>query len=380
MSAYVSAWPELRVRDLWGTGELRPRPYPLSVEGALYSYVARSAIYHLMRALVRRGDDVVLVPSYHHGNEVRAIRAAGARLRFYPVGRDLAPDRSALDRLAEDGARVLFLIHYVGFPQDVETWSRWCRERGIVLVEDCALAFLSRQGARSLGTFGDYSIFCLYKTLPVPNGGVLAVNGRPLGGLQGLSTRECGTSSVAGRTLELLLESFRSRHPRAGAAVAAAKRGVGRVMDGVRWRRVPVGDSGFDVGRTEIGMSHLCRRLLPRFDYEDIWSRRRENFEYLARRLAGKVNALRPRLEDGACPLFFPILVREKTETARRLVARGIGAVELWNDGDDECPPGRFPETDFLRRHVLELPLHQSLTRAQLDYMADEVAALDVHL
>jgi dTDP-4-amino-4,6-dideoxygalactose transaminase len=151
-------------------------------------------------------------------------------------------------------------------------------------------------------------------------------------------------------------------------------------MDGVRWRRVPVGDSGFDVGRTEIGMSHLCRRLLPRFDYEEIWSRRRENFQYLAQRLAGKVHALRPHLDEGACPLFFPILVREKTKTARHLAARGIGAVELWNEGDSECPPGRFPETDFLRRHVLELPLHQSLTRGQLDYMADEVAALDVHL
>jgi len=378
-SAYVSAWPELRLRDFWGDGDLKPRPYPLSVPNALYSYVARSSIYHLTRALVKRGDDVVLVPSYHHGNEVRAIRAAGATLRFYPVGRDLTPDRSELERLA-DGARVLFLIHYVGFPQDAEMWSRWCRERGIVLVEDCALAFLSRQGNRSLGTFGDYSIFCLYKSLPLPNGGVLAVNGRPLDGLRSVATRTCGTTSVAGRTAELLLESFRSRNPRLGATLAAAKRSVGWLMDTVRWRRVPVGDSGFDVARTEIAMSEMCRRLLPRFDYEEIWRRRRANFEYLAQRLAGKANALRPRLEDGACPLFFPILVREKTRTARHLMERGIGAVELWNEGDDACPPGRFPETDYLRRHVLELPLHQSVSRAQLDYMADQVAALDVHL
>jgi perosamine synthetase len=379
MSAYVSAWPELRLRDFLGGGDLKPRPYPLSAPESLYSYVARNVIYHLFRGLVRRGDDVVLVPSYHHGNEVRAIRAAGATMRFYPVGRDLAPDMGELERLAA-GARVLFLVHYVGFPQDVEAISRWCRERGIVLVEDCALAFLSRAGGRSLGTFGDYSIFCLYKTLPLPNGGVLAVNGRPVEGLPRLASRTCDATSVAGRTLELLVESFRSRHPRLGSALAASKRGVGRVMDTVRWKRVPVGDSGFDVARTEIGMSDLCRHLLPRFDYEEIWRRRRENFEYLGRRLDGKANPLRARLDEGACPLFFPMLVKNKGRAARLLQERGIGAVELWNDGDAECAPGRFPETDFLRRHVLELPLHQSVTRPQLDYIADEVAALDEHL
>lgn len=379
MNAYVSAWPELRLRDLIGGGELKPRPYPLSAPTTHYSYVARSAIYHLFRSLVRRGEEVVLVPSYHHGNEIRAIRAAGARMRFYPVGRDLAPDMDALERLA-DGAQVLFLIHYVGFPQDVERISEWCHKRGIVLVEDCALAFLSRRGTRSLGTFGDYSIFCLYKSLPVPNGGVLAVNGRPLEGLRALASRACGTASVAGRTLELLLESVRSRHPRFGAGLAATKRGVGRAMDVARWRRVPVGDSGFDVARTEIAMSNLCRRLLPRFDYDQIWRRRRENFLYLSRRLDGRANPLRTDLEEGACPLFFPILVRDKARAAQALWQRGIGAVELWNEGDPECPPGRFGETDFLRRHVLELPLHQSLSRAHLDYVADEVAGLDVHL
>jgi dTDP-4-amino-4,6-dideoxygalactose transaminase len=379
MNAYVSAWPELRVRDLLGGGELKPRPFPLSSAGTLYSYVARNAIYHLFRALVRRGDQTVLVPSYHHGNEIRAVRAAGARLRFYPIGRDLQPDMEALARLATSDVRVLFVIHYIGFPQDMEAITAFCRERGLILVEDCALAFLSRLGNRSLGTFGDYSIFCLYKTLPVPNGGVLAVNGRPLEGLRAISSRACGTASVAGRTAELLLESFRSRHPRMGAALAAAKRGVGRTMDAVSWRRVPVGDSGFDTARTEIGMSDLCRRLLPRFDYEEVWRRRRDHYLYLADRLAGHVRPLRATLPDGACPLFFPILVRDKARAARALSQRGIGAVELWNEGDPECAGGRFPETDELRRHVLELPLHQSLSRAQLDYMADEVRHLDVH-
>ena len=52
---HVSAWPELRLRDLIvDDAPLAPRPYPLSATGSLYSYVARNVIYHLFRALVSR--------------------------------------------------------------------------------------------------------------------------------------------------------------------------------------------------------------------------------------------------------------------------------------------------------------------------------------
>jgi dTDP-4-amino-4,6-dideoxygalactose transaminase len=376
---YVSAWPELRFRDLLGNGELKTRPYPLCAPRTHYSYVARNVIYHLFRSLVKRGEDVVLVPSYHHGNEIRAMRAAGAKLRFYPVGRDLQPDWDALESLATPDCRVLFLIHYIGFPQPIERLRAW-KKRGLTIVEDCALALLSEEGGASVGSFGDYSVFCLYKTLPLPNGGVLVENGRPLDGLDRLRLRPSSTTSVAGRTLELLLESFRSRHPRLGSVAFGTKRSIGRVMDAIRWKRIPVGDSAFDPGRADIEMSGLCHRLLRRFDYAGIRRQRRQNFEVLSRRLAGKANPLRPVLGAGTCPLFFPILVKDKSAAARRLWARGIGAVELWNEGDPECAGGRFPDTDFLRRHVLELPLHQSLTTAQLEYMADEVAALPGHL
>src|SRR5262249_42853502 len=102
--------------------------------------------------------------------------------------------------------------------------------------------------------------------------------------------------------------------------------------------------------------------------------------EYLSARLSGRANLLKSRLDNGTCPLFLPILVQDKGRAARALWARGIGAVELWNESLPDCPAGRFSETDFLRRHVLELPLHQSLSQAQLDYVADEVARLPGHL
>ncbi len=41
---------------------------------------------------------------------------------------------------------------------------------------------------------------------------------------------------------------------------------------------------------------------------------------------------LRADLNPGVCPLFFPILVRNKHAAAEALRRKGIEAVEFWND------------------------------------------------
>src|SRR5262249_1912883 len=148
-------------------------PYPLNEPNRFAFHVARSGIYHLFRALQFKPGETVLVPDYHSGTEVSAMRAAGASIIYYPIRRNLEPDVDALRRLAAKNPRVIYVIHYLGWPQPLGEIEALCRERGSMLIEDCALSFLSEMRGRPLGTCGDYSIFCLYKTLPVPNGGLL---------------------------------------------------------------------------------------------------------------------------------------------------------------------------------------------------------------
>ena len=104
------------------------------------------------------------------------LRAAGARIRYYPVNRNLDVDLNVVAKLCADGPRVLYVTHYLGWPQPMAELQALCREKRIVLVEDCALAFMSDYDGKPLGTFGDYSVFCLYKSVPLPNGGVLVRN------------------------------------------------------------------------------------------------------------------------------------------------------------------------------------------------------------
>ena len=220
---YVPAWQGLTLRTLLARqGKVAPFPFDAPHQTAFHT--ARSAIYHLFRKLVETGRTKVLAPDYHMGNELRAIRAAGAQVELYSIGHDGRPDMEELSRRASRGADVLFTIHYAGWPQPIADLRKICDEQGLVLVEDCALALFSETAGKPLGSFGDYAVFCLYKTLPVIDGGLLVQNREPFVELDRLPLRPIGRAFEMGQAAELWMERFRSRAPHLGARLSTAKR------------------------------------------------------------------------------------------------------------------------------------------------------------
>ena len=350
--------------------------FPFNAPHRLSFYRARNAIYHLFRALLDTNPGLtVLAPDYNSGNEILAMRAAGAALRYYPVRRDMTLDPDEIEwRCRTHNPDLLYVIHYAGWPQPMAELVALCRRRGMLLVEDCALALLSETGGRPLGSFGDWSVFCLYKTLPLPNGALLVQNGPRLESLERLTLRDAGTASVLGRTAELLVQRLRGRANGVGAALQVVKRGVGRAAGALSVRRANVGDIGFNLDEVDLAMSPVSQRLLERFDYADIRRRRVENYRRLAERLAGYAVPVFRSVPDGACPLFFPVLVGDKHETAERLRAHGVDALEFWDDSSEPGGHEMGPDAEFLRRHVLELPIHQDLTARHIDHIARQMS------
>jgi len=376
---FVPGWPVLSPADFFRAGTSTILPFPLNAASQSYFYVARSAIYHLFRALRIKADECVLVPDYHSGNEVAAIRATGTPMVYYSIDRNLQPDLDQLSLLARRGARALYVIHFIGWPQPMSQIVEFCRSRGLILVEDCALSLLSRSGGQPLGSFGDYSVFCLYKTLPVPNGGLLVQNNPALPQIGPLQLRRCTRLSVAARGADLILGWIRNRSNRFGEPLARLKKIVGRTLSDAGVVRVPVGDIGFNPAHVDLSMSPVCRSLLRRLDYESIFRRRRSNYRRMYERLVGKAHPLCGELDADVCPLFFPILVPDKPAAAKALLRHGIEATELWNRGDPQVPGESSADAEFLRRHVLELPIHQGVSDDQVEYMAEQVLRLGLH-
>ena len=248
------------------------------------------------------------------------------------------------------------------------------------LVEDCALALLSELDGRPLGSFGDWSVFCLYKTLPVPNGAVLVQNRAGIDALARLPLRQAGTASVFGRTAELLTQRTRGRSAGLGAALCAIKRSLGWAASALDVHRTPVGDMGFDLTDIDLAMSRISERLIDRLDFGDIRRTRLTNFRRLADALRGRAHMVMPDPDDGVCPLFFPVLVPDKHAAATALRQRGVDALEFWNDGVEGDGAEVSADARFLRRHVLELPIHQDLTAAHIDYVARQASAVNLRM
>jgi dTDP-4-amino-4,6-dideoxygalactose transaminase len=350
-------------------------PFPFNASRRIAYYRARNAIYHLFRTLrTTRRSLTVLAPDYYSGNEILAMQAAGVTIQYCPVGADMQWDPAEVERLCRaHSPDILYVIHYAGWPQPIAQLAEICRTREVLLVEDCALSLLSETDeGRPLGSFGQWSVFCLYKTLPLPNGALLVQNEFPIESLERLHLRPAGAASVAARVAELFVQRIRGRFNGVGAALQTIKRAMGMAAGALDVHRANVGDIGFNLDEVDLAMSPVSTRLLQRLDYSEIRRRRAANYRQLLQELDSQVRPMFPTLPDRVCPLFFPVIVPNKAEAANALRRRGVEALEFWNDpvgdGSEMSPHARF-----FRAHVLELPIHQDLSARHVSHVARQV-------
>ncbi len=125
----------------------------------------------------------VLCPSNTFMATPLAALRAGARVEFVDCNReDLCMSFADFVAKAEKlQPRAAFLVHVGGhIAFEVEEIARYCRERGIFLIEDCAHAHGASWNERKAGTWGDAGVYSLYatKTISTGEGGVL-VSRRP---------------------------------------------------------------------------------------------------------------------------------------------------------------------------------------------------------
>src|SRR6185312_16171151 len=141
----------------------------------------RSAIrLALLDARIGPGD-CFLVPNYYCPTMVAPAEAVGARPVFYPITAAREPDLQWLREQRFEGRVAMLAAHFFGLPIPLTEVRRWCDERNIVLIEDCAHAFFGNHAGTPVGATGDYAVASLPKFFPVLEGGMLASRHRRIG-------------------------------------------------------------------------------------------------------------------------------------------------------------------------------------------------------
>jgi dTDP-4-amino-4,6-dideoxygalactose transaminase len=132
-----------------------------------------------MLADIQPGDEVV-IPAHTYCASALAFARREAVIRWADLDADsltLAPE--SLRRLCNDKTKAVVLVHLYGLlSPHVEQIAEFCRQQGIVLIEDCAQAMGSQLGGRHCGTFGDigcYSFHAQKNLTTLGEGGMMVV-------------------------------------------------------------------------------------------------------------------------------------------------------------------------------------------------------------
>jgi dTDP-4-amino-4,6-dideoxygalactose transaminase len=295
------------------------------------------------------------VPAYHHGSEIETLRQAGLECRFYDCDERLEPDASQLDDLCGPRTRVLHLIHYYGRPQDARRWRAWCDERGLALIEDAAQTWLGWSGEAPVGSFGDLAIFCLHKSFGLPDGGALVARRPPPPPPPG---RRRGGRQLLTRHGDWLAQHS-SRLARAEPQLSTAQ----------SRREVP--SRAFDVGDPDSAPATMTSFLLPRVADAAAAPKRRAHYEQLLERLSDAVPEALRRLPEGSAPYALLVAGPDKNALLNHLEAHGVVGGALWETPHPLLDVTAFPVATRMRSTLVGLPVHQELSRNDVDRIAD---------
>jgi perosamine synthetase len=338
----------------------RTLPFPLDQRNGRVLAWGRHAVWHGVRAIGLVPGDELLMPAYHHGSEVEAVTQSGLIARFYDSDRRLEPKEQELDGLLAPRTRALYLTHFLGFPQNAARWRRWCEERGLLLIEDAAQAWLASVEGRPVGSFGDLAFFCLYKTVGLPEGAAVVcsppLERKPLDARFGVGPIVRKHAAwLAGRSTVV-------------TRLVAAVRSPGRPDDDPA--------SEFDLRSPEAMPWRTTTFLLRRLADPRAAEIRRAHYRTLLDALGDRVPPPFDELADGASPFAFPLTAERKQSALENLAAAGVVASDLWSLRHPALPREGFPEAAARRASTIALPVHQELRARDLRRMTAIVGAL----
>lgn len=285
------------------------------------------------------GDEVITAPNSFIATAA-AIVQAGARPVFADVMPDQNIDPEAIEAAITPRTRAIMPVHLTGRVAAMDRIGRIARRHGLAVIEDAAQSMGSRYGGRmsgALGTVGCFSAHPLKNLNAVGDAGFLTTD----------------DAAVAARVRRLRNHGLADRDT---------------VLE---WGVV----SRLDTCKAAVLLYRLER--LP-----DIIARRRRNAARYRQRL-DPTHVFAPPCAADEFNSFHTFVVQfdRRDQLRAHLAERGIGTAIHYPIPIHLQPaaaelgykPGAFPAAERQAGRILTLPIHQNLTPADIDHVADSV-------
>ena len=379
----------------WSSFKTVDAPGIASVENLSYTAFTtsgRAAIYQALLQLQLPPATTVLVPSYHCPTMIAPVILANLNVAYFGLQADGLPKLDSIDAATANKAKAVLVSHYFGLAHSLADVRRWCDERGIALIEDCAHCYFGNAGERPMGAWGDYSTASLSKFLPVPEGGLLASARRPITNPQ-LATpsvkaqlkgwvdifelaikhrRIAGLNSILAALFRL--KNSRLRHVASDENEAKYRAKSETNTTAATMMR----DCDMDrITQAPLWATMALKTLLPR---GRLIVRRQENYACYARHF-DNVQGARPLFPlttastSEIAPYVFPLWVDDADRVYHALRAQDLPVFRwdrIW-PGTPQLPDDVGP---IWSQHVLQLLCHQDLSEADVERTSQSVLSL----
>jgi len=131
---------------------------------------------------VGAGDEIIC-PSMTYWASAAPALGLGATVNFADIEREtLCIDPGDIEHRIGPRTKVLMVVHYSGYPCEMDPIMALARKHGLKVIEDVSHAQGSLCKGRKVGTFGDIAGMSLMseKSLPIGEGGMMVTNDRHL--------------------------------------------------------------------------------------------------------------------------------------------------------------------------------------------------------
>lgn len=143
-----------------------------------------SSLHMSLIALDIKENDEVLVPSLTFAATANVIKYVGATPVFCDVVSidNTTIDPSDIKKKITGKTKAIIVMHYAGFPCDMDEIMSIAKKNNLVVIEDAAHAPLSEYKGRKLGTIGHIGNFSFFsnKNISIGEGGMITTNSEDL--------------------------------------------------------------------------------------------------------------------------------------------------------------------------------------------------------
>ena len=138
---------------------------------------ATAALHMSLLALGVGAGDEVIIPALTFVADINVVRMVGATpvLADCESYEDWNISARTIEQVITPKTKAVIVVHFAGYPCQMDDIVALCKEKDIALIEDCAHAPGARYKGKSVGTFGEYGCFSFFtnKNLSVGEGGML---------------------------------------------------------------------------------------------------------------------------------------------------------------------------------------------------------------